>query len=238
MALVAGAASGLLAGCDILSPTSALRQRITVEVETPAGLRSGSAVVETVIRYGKSWGDASGVSIKLEGEAVAVDLPGGRTLFALLRSADPRQGDAAAYQSGLMARALRDGAVASEAVSLKGLDPKDARRAVRDSEVRLDLPEAHYPMLVTFRDINDPKSVARVDPADLTVSFGPGVRLRRITVQTTDEPVTVGIGERFSWWEQFEHKHFDGSSTVIEDMKTNDLAAHMSVGNFTTEYHK
>ena len=46
-------------------------------------------------------------------------------------------------------------------------------------------------MLVTFGDINDPKSVERIDPAAIGV--------RRIIVEVTDEPVTTGIEKRLGW---------------------------------------
>ena len=56
-----------------------------------------------------------------------------------------------------------------------------------------------YPMLVTFGDLDDPTSVERVDPDELAATFGEGVRLKRITVQVTDDPVTSGIGQRLGW---------------------------------------
>jgi hypothetical protein len=46
------------------------------------------------------------------------------------------------------------------------------------------------PTLVRFRDINDPRTIDVVDPADLTASFGPNIRLKSVTVQITDKPVT------------------------------------------------
>jgi hypothetical protein len=52
------------------------------------------------------------------------------------------------------------------------------------------VPEVQYPMLVTFGDIADPASVKLVDPADLAASFGPGVRLKSVTLEVTDEAVT------------------------------------------------
>jgi hypothetical protein len=54
-------------------------------------------------------------------------------------------------------------------------------------------------MLVTFGDLADPTSVARVDPDDLASTFGEGVRLRRITVELTDDLVTTGIEKRLGW---------------------------------------
>ncbi|MCC6479158.1 MAG: hypothetical protein IT552_08115, partial [Sphingomonadaceae bacterium] len=56
--------------------------------------------------------------------------------------------------------------------------------------------DSAYPMLVTFKDLADPTSVEQVDPDDLAASFGRGYRLKSITVQVTDAPVTVGIGDR------------------------------------------
>ena len=48
-----------------------------------------------------------------------------------------------------------------------------------------------YPMLVTFGDINDPKTVREVDP---------GI-VRKITFQVVDqnEPLTVGLEDKFKW---------------------------------------
>ena len=45
----------------------------------------------------------------------------------------------------------------------------------------------------------DPASVERVDPDDLTTPFGPGYRIRRITLAITDDPVTETIERRLGW---------------------------------------
>ena len=42
------------------------------------------------------------------------------------------------------------------------------------------------PMVVRFKDINDPDSLEEVDPRD----FGPGGRIVRATIQVTESPVT------------------------------------------------
>lgn len=63
--------------------------KMTVEVETPDGLRPGSSVREVIYtedliaKYLIKLPDAGVVSVRQHGEAVAVDLPGGQTLFAL-----------------------------------------------------------------------------------------------------------------------------------------------------------
>ena len=56
-----------------------------------------------------------------------------------------------------------------------------------------ELVPEEIPMLVRFRDIDDPKSVEEVDPEDLAKSFGPGVKLARVTIEMTRDPVTKGI---------------------------------------------
>lgn len=80
----------LLGWCTIHDPTPTYRYRLTVEVETPEGLRTGSSVIEVDTRQTRFAlnPSAAGVSERVRGEAVAVDLPGRRTLFALLRSDD------------------------------------------------------------------------------------------------------------------------------------------------------
>jgi hypothetical protein len=49
---------------------------------------------------------------------------------------------------------------------------------------------------VRFKDEKDPKTVEAVDPANLAASFGDGVRLKRVTIETTTDPVTTGIERR------------------------------------------
>ena len=63
-----------------------------------------------------------------------------------------------------------------------------------------DVPRKHYPLLVTFDDINDPASVRRVDPGDLSATFGPGYRLNDVTLSIMDEPLTKGVVEIVLGW--------------------------------------
>lgn len=70
------------------------------------------------------------------------------------------------------------------------------------SKLRASAPlvRERYPLLVTFDDINDPKSIKRVDPDDLVATFGPGYSLKSITLEITDEPVTTGELEKVLRW--------------------------------------
>lgn len=75
-----------LGGCGVFSSAS-YRFRMTVEVETPQGLRTGSSVIEVRLARGMGIGDGSGISSGVFGEAIVVDLPDG-PLFVLLKMPD------------------------------------------------------------------------------------------------------------------------------------------------------
>ena len=59
--------------------------------------------------------------------------------------------------------------------------------------------QSGYPRLVRFRDIAEPETVEKVDPANLAASFGQGHRLMRITAQIVSEDVTEKVRDRLTW---------------------------------------
>ena len=181
----------VLSGCYRQLET--FRYRLTVEVETPQGLRSGSSVIEVQTRdqgRGFPGPEAGGIRHNVRGEAVAVDLPGGRTLFALLK-----QGGKRAFNFPEMAPYWAFSPPAS--TSNPSFDERH-KLVVEGQGVHV-LDPSYYPLLVRFRGIHDPTSVELVDPQDLTASFGPGVTLKRVTIEITDDPVTTGIERRLNW---------------------------------------
>lgn len=187
----------VLAGCAALSISSCApslpdyRYRLTVEVDTPDGLRSGSSVIQVASHVSSQYSLAPGdVTTQISGEAVAVDLPGGKTLFALLSKPGSAEG-ANAY--ALDALIPRPWVGSNEYVANVNVLAK--RRDVGA------LPVKDWPMLVTFRDTDAPASVRSVDPLDLTEEFGSAMKIRRITVQVTSDRVTTGIGKRLKWLE-------------------------------------
>ncbi|MDJ0979954.1 MAG: hypothetical protein QNI87_15620, partial [Erythrobacter sp.] len=68
----------------------------------------------------------------------------------------------------------------------------------------------------------------RVDPDDLSASFGEGVELQRITVELTDEPVTTGIEERLGWLGEYP----EPSLRPGHDLKDYSLPATLRHGDF------
>ena len=190
--MLASGTAILIGGCDVNSPTmSGIWQepyyaKLKVEVDTPEGVKSSHSVIEV------KW-DKAGRGFNVRGEAVAVDLPQGETLFVLLRS--PTSVDWAAYlhQIVKLENSPEDQALYYRQIAAnRAIWPIPRTKEVfGNKEVR-----DNYPYFVRFRGIRDPKSVEQVDPDDLEKTFGPGYKLKRFTLQMTDGPVTVGIERR------------------------------------------
>ena len=161
-------------------------QKITVTVSTPNGEVSGSAVtaVDFTLREDALWtttGTAYGA--KYSGEAVVVELAPGKYLFALL---DERL-------KTLALKVFID-PYAAASPKKEDVDRVEATRASKP------LSREDYPLLVTFTDINDPKSVKEVKPGKLLEVFGAGYSLKSITLEITDEAATKGkIFEVCGW---------------------------------------
>jgi len=235
------AAIALLPGCGLASERLPdYRYRLTVEVDTPEGLRTGSSVIAVrSILLPKTLPDAPVLRIEVRGEAVTVDLGPRGVLFALLRGTTRTDWAGGAMElvtphppvvPGANQFALWHQAM----IANRGLHvvPRHAPlppNPRRDSIPRPNDPPNAYPMLVRFGDIADPASVALVDPDDLAASFGKGVKLRRITVELTDDAVTTGIEKRFVWWDSYENLQFDGhrlndSTTLSSNLNHLDIS--------------
>jgi hypothetical protein len=197
--MFAGAAVFALEGCSLLEPSEMLRYRLTVEVETPEGVKSGYSVWEyrvTDIKVG-----FTPQSTEQRGEAVAVELPNGQTLFALLIDGDGFP-DYPRHVIEDMLRQTPEYKANYETAFLEVFPVWTRGRKSwvvppwRSPSGPSEKPRSAYPMLVTFKDIADPASVKRVDPGDMSTSFGKGYRIKAITVQVTDEQVTTGVQDR------------------------------------------
>ena len=186
MGLLASAAALVLVGC---AKRRRLRYRITVEIETPAGLKTGSSVMETRQSgpypfVPQELGNGGGGGVV--GEAVAVDLGGGHVIFALLSGPEGRSIYA------MVPRALNYPELTPPlSRHFKPHEWQEAFDEAADAEPLAVLRREDYPMLVTFGDLSDPKSVEAVNPDAIGV--------RRITLQVTDDPVTTGIEKRLGW---------------------------------------
>lgn len=173
-------ALGLVGGCA--NRDDAIRYRITMDIGTPSGVKSGSSVVESDLRQ-------DGLTL---GQAPFVDLGNGHYVFALLT--DPFS-QKTLY--GIVLKALRYPELNPPLENPQGNAFTQAKRTKPQAILR----RADYSMLVTFGNIKDSGSVSEVGPDNLAASFGAGYRLEQITIQIVDqdETLTVGLEDILTW---------------------------------------
>ncbi|MEL7189060.1 MAG: hypothetical protein AAGK17_05860 [Pseudomonadota bacterium] len=224
-------ATVLLAGCAESSPP-AYRYRLTVEVETPEGLKTGSSVIEVETRVSgrNSIPTPGAVRFRARGEAVAVDLPVGKTLFALLWS--EKEVDWAGSIMYLFGPKYSGDDGVRRSIAEMKRNPKliilpPVKPLGRGGAIRRD----GWPMLVTFGDEADPTSVAKVDPDDLAASFGEGVKLKRITAQITNDPITTGIEKRLGWLPEYYNRQLSGDRYQMLKTKIRDCQRSLALGH-------
>jgi hypothetical protein len=180
-----------------------LRYRLTLFVEDNGQVVSGSSVYETV------WGGVAESVCRytsfcanqpwhptVRGEALVVDLGARGVLFSLLTGDSARVSNVLTPGSALNSAGLL---VASFGGHSIGGVTWGLLYRIRDTRGPVDVPLPNLLLLVRFGDVNDPKTVERIDPADLAAGFGPGVKLIRATIEITKDPVTTGIEKRLPW---------------------------------------
>lgn len=170
-----------------------MRYRMTLTVEDEGRPIEGSTVVE--VSLGRSVGMPYAMGKR--GEALVLDLGPRGLLFAVLRGANSDEG----YWEMLPERIIAPALGVKPNVSRDDDDRLGVfkRLLAGPRGEKVEVPVDKLPMLVRFRDINDPKTVERIDPKNLAASLGPGVSLNRATVEITDDPVTDRIRQSLPW---------------------------------------
>jgi hypothetical protein len=181
------------------------------EKEVNSVIDSGGRTIETIVT----------------GEAVVIDLSGGRTVYALLSR--PENADYSKYVIGNALAPFAPEKKVDERFKDESAPPKpnqwiedEAERGKRMLAVKgaKNLPRTvpnqdlyrgpreiqTWPMFVTFDNPKDPKSIREVTPDDVGVT--------RITIEITDEPVASGIEERLEWINTIRGKMLDGRDVV------------------------
>jgi len=171
------------------------KYRLTVEVETPEGVKSASGVMS--VHPDRGYSRRGRTSTK--GDAVFVDLGGGKNLVALLAHID-----GTLDLDGMNYVALRAYKAAGRNVSFNEMSRMTGTVPVTGALI---------PVLVTFAVSDDPASARTVPPDDLAAALGKGFRLRGISAEAVPngvwpldfggalgEPVTRGIEAKLPWW--------------------------------------
>jgi hypothetical protein len=177
------AAIVLATGCG--GPSFSFRYRLTVEVETPQGLKTGSSVLETTIQDDTkvAWypPEARLARRRMKGEAVSIDLGGGRYLVAVLQTVDLMHGPGVAD-------------IAPRSFGLKTLNE------IRNISSSTKMAQAvDVPIFITFDRTMRPDSARIVRPDDFDKEFGTGHILRSVRVSLTQDKVTRSIKRILPW---------------------------------------
>lgn len=186
-----------LVGLYLWQPDYVWHQKLTIDVDTPEGVKSGSSTVRVAWRDSIALlPDPPHVTSQIRGEATVVDLGGGRYLFALLNDAERLALKVFNYEPVPQV--------------VNGISPW-AQRVVERRGETLEAPLGRYPVLVTFVDISGPSSVRKVDPSNPEEAFGEGMQLKRRSLSVTDEIVTERRVEPIlPWLDAYFGKKFDG----------------------------
>ncbi len=188
--------------------TYSWRYKLTVEIDTPEGVKTGSAVREvTSIKYPTELDSTSPrIETKLKGEAVVVDLGRRGSVFVLLKGGANESHDHAKYLSQkIFSNPPKKSLVEHYKENFDQL--KGKAKAV---------PDKYHSLMVTFKDTTDPKSIkfARsvrrtqkstfvhpeyVTKDNFTELFGEGVVLKNIELELTNESVSWGIEDILPW---------------------------------------
>ena len=171
------------------------KYRLTVEVETPEGVKSASGVM--AVHPDRSY--SRGGHTRTKGDAVFVDLGGGKNLVALLAHIDDKSVDL----DGVNYVALRAYNAAGRKVSFNEMNRASGGVPVKGALI---------PILVTFTDPGDPGTARTVPPDELEARLGKGFHLRSVSAEGVPnglwpldfggplgEPVTRGIEAKLPW---------------------------------------
>jgi hypothetical protein len=171
------------------------KYRLTVEVETPEGVKSGSGVM--AVHPDRSY--SRGGHTRTKGDAVLVDLGGGKNLLALLAHIDK-----SVELDGMNYLALRAYNAAGRKASFNDMSRMTGAVPVQGALI---------PVLVTLTDAGDPGTARAVLPDEVEAALGKGFHLRGLTAEVVPnglwpldfggplgEPVTRGIETKLPWW--------------------------------------
>ncbi|MCF8710117.1 hypothetical protein [Rhizorhapis sp. SPR117] len=170
---------------------------MTVTVETPEGIKTGSTVREmSNTAPDIDWPDV-GNPADVKGEAVVVDLGERGVLFALIS----HQSDLEFYNAF-----PTDGPATPAGIKYYASLPLGSKGVLNPRN------PPGYPKLVTFTDLSDPQSVTLVQVWERNKQgyfdlkedrfeqlFGQSVKIHDIALELTNEPVTDGITTWLPW---------------------------------------
>lgn len=177
-------------------PSFSYTYRITIEVETPEGIKTGSSVIQVFTKQHTEIGQNYSrldcrYNSKALGEAVVVDLGERGILFAPLM--DSPYG-------------VRIFPFTFTGQGCKGYAKTGIPEYAKVKDFKATVPKGHYPTFVHFKDINDIATMKKVGMNELANFFGEGVKIKDIIVESTTDPIEWKIEKILKWYNEEESK--------------------------------
>lgn len=194
--LIATAAIAADLGIKVTTQKASWRYKMTVEVETPEGLKTGSAVREvTVVRPEPEIQGLYDTRAFVKGEAVVIDLGKRGILFSIL---DPDDSYRVVFH-------VFPGPPGLSKEGIEYYSHLKNAKAVLEPEKY-----GEFARMVSFRNLNDPQSIQGINPQALDKFYGKDVRIKKIIIETTDENISWKIKSYLPWLFQRAEQHIQG----------------------------
>jgi hypothetical protein len=175
-----------------------VRYRLTVEVQDGDQIKTGSSVIEALYDIQPAWSwSGPGNTTRVIGYAPTVDLGDKGLLFLTFANATRSPQEIIERNNFVFCAANDVYCLPFEAYGERGTgvathfyDRKAPLEALIRKSGPRDVPFAALTKLSRFRNDDDPRLLVHVSPYNLAATFGPGVELKRVVLQLTDDPIT------------------------------------------------
>jgi hypothetical protein len=184
-----------------------VRYRLTVEVQDGGQIRTGSSVIDLV--YPRAPEGIDGIAVGrhvIAGYAPTVDLGKKGMLFLTFRSTDRSSSQWIERNKQIVCPFDDVGCLPFAAydklgttIGIAAVEQKVALDDLFSQRGPREVPFIVLPELLRLADIHDVNTRRSVLPNGLSGSFGPGVALKRVIVQLTDDPITA-VPEIWPQW--------------------------------------
>jgi hypothetical protein len=202
-------------------PTCTFRYKLTAEVMTPEGLKTGSSVIE--VSYSSTHplpNPGRWSADTLTGEAVYVDLGGGKNLFVLLGldrwerkasrlpSTQPSFDGIEGGQDSVTEQQLGEGSLNALWLPVHVFKLGRTVGEERDMQRRamallgqspVEVPLINVPMVGTFADLARPETFDTLLPTDIKKTLGEGYALQSVNLQIVDQNNSAIIESILPW---------------------------------------
>ncbi|MEZ5814974.1 MAG: hypothetical protein R3E13_09720 [Alphaproteobacteria bacterium] len=219
---------------DGMGKSHCWRYKMTIEINTPEGVKSGSAVREACLTPFQGYNpQVADFKEKVIGEAVVVDLGERGVLFA------------SSHPSTMIFDVARS-------IGGPRLFTQEGLEYYSNLEIgtKAPLPEKQYPTLVIFKDLSNPKTIDIVlgtifdsekkkymPVNNFSKYFGDGVGLKNIIIEVTNEPIQWRVRDILPWLDNYYDKQLDGSRHNFSGAK-NPIANRFGAGSFSSPRDK